>query len=103
MSAGALAVATLVALGTGLALMCCVGLLVARTAIDRLHYAAAAGTLPPALLAAAVWVQEGAGSAAAQATVTAAVLLVFSPVLTVATARAVRRSEERPAGERDGT
>jgi multisubunit Na+/H+ antiporter MnhG subunit len=101
-SAGAVAVAALVALGTGLAVMCCVGVLVARTSIDRLHYAAAAGTLPPVLFAAAVWVQEGAGSAAAQATVTAAILLLFTPVLTVATARAIRRAEERPAGDREG-
>jgi multisubunit Na+/H+ antiporter MnhG subunit len=96
-SGGEIAVAALVALATALALMSCAGALVARDAIDRLHFAAAAGTLPPSLMAAAVWVQEGPGQAAVNATVVAVVLLLFTPAMSVATARAIRRAEERAA------
>ena len=49
----------LVALGVAVELVCCLGLVAMRSAIDRLHYAGAATGVGPALVAAAVCVEEG--------------------------------------------
>jgi multicomponent Na+:H+ antiporter subunit G len=84
----------LLALGVASSAVCVAGVLAGRTAIDRLHYAGAATTLPSAFIAAAVVVKEGGRSAGINALVIAAALLVFGPVLTHATAR-VARAERR--------
>lgn len=55
--------AVLVSLGVAAELVCCAGLLAMRDALDRLHYAAAGTTVGPALVAAAVCVEEGVFSA----------------------------------------
>ena len=81
----------LVGLGVGAELVCCVGVLTMRTALDRLHYATAATTVGPLLITAAVIVREGIGSAQAlNALLVALVLLVAGPAVTSATARALR-------------
>jgi hypothetical protein len=49
----------LVWLGVAVELICCAGLVAVRTPIDRLHYAGAATVVGPALVAAAVCVEEG--------------------------------------------
>ena len=72
--------------------VCCVGLLVARTALDKLHYAGAATTIPALLIAAAVVVEEGGTQPALNAIVVAALVLVLGAALNhytahVATAR----------------
>ena len=54
-----LIVDVLVTGGVAAELVCCLGVLAMRSAIDRLHYAGAAATLGPALVAAAVCVREG--------------------------------------------
>ena len=69
-------------------LLCCAGLVVMRDVYDRLHYAMAAATVPPFLLAAAViveehWTQPGINA-----------LFVGGPAIAHATAR-VARSRRR--------
>ena len=90
MSAADLAVDVLLALAVLGEAVCVLGLLAGRGAIDRLHYAGAASTLPPALVAAAVTVSEGATAPSINAIVVALLLLVLGSVLTHATARVVR-------------
>jgi multisubunit Na+/H+ antiporter MnhG subunit len=75
-------------------LICCAGVLAMRSAINRLHYAAAAGTVGPALVAAAVCVREGFVSAQGLNSVLIAVLLaVGGAALAGATARVIRLRE----------
>ncbi|HEX5223844.1 MAG TPA: monovalent cation/H(+) antiporter subunit G [Solirubrobacteraceae bacterium] len=90
-------------------LLCAAGVLVMRSAYDRLHYASAAGW-GAALIAASILVHNSLSLIANKALATAFVLLVCGPVLGHVTARALRirergawnvRSGERPgAGER---
>jgi multisubunit Na+/H+ antiporter MnhG subunit len=90
---GDVAVDVLLAAGVTLELLCCIGVLVMRTTLDRLHFAAAATTVPAFLVLAAVLVRERLSSGGLEAI--AAVLLVFllNPILVTATARTVRRRD----------
>jgi monovalent cation/proton antiporter MnhG/PhaG subunit len=90
MSARQLAVDVLVVLGVAGELLCCLGLVFARDAFDRLHYASAATTVPSFLLAAAVLVEESFTEPGLSALVVALLLLLVNPALLVATARAAR-------------
>ena len=72
------------------AAVCVLGLLAGRSAVDRLHYAGAATTLPPALTAAAVVVEERFTTAGINAILVALLVLVLGSVLTHATARLAR-------------
>lgn len=78
--------------GVALEVVACLGVVVLRDAYDRLHYTGptALGAL---LVAAAVWVRDGASLAADKATLTAAFLLLTGPLLAHATARAARDGE----------
>jgi len=90
-SAHEIAVHVLVWTAVATELVCCVGILVARNALARLHYAAASSTLGPILVAVAIGVEEGVRSTAAAAALVIAVFLLFgNPAVTVATARAAR-------------
>jgi len=89
-SARPLAVDILVALGVAGELLCCLGLVFARDAFDRLHYAGAASTVPPLLIAAAVLVEESFTQSGLSALVVALLLLLINPAVVVATARAGR-------------
>ena len=96
MSAHEVAVHVLVWTAVATELVCCVGIVVARDVFARLHYSAAAGTLGPILVAVAIAVEEGVRSvAAAAAFVVAVFLLLGSPAVTIATARAARARLER--------
>jgi multisubunit Na+/H+ antiporter MnhG subunit len=87
----ALTVHLLVWLGVGLELACCVGLVAARTAIDRLHFAGAATVAGPPLVAAAVCFEEGLFTTNGLNAVAVALLLaLLGGALAVATARAIR-------------
>lgn len=90
-----MAVDVLLAIGVTLELLCCVGVVVMRTTLDRLHYAAAGTTVPAFFVLAAVLVREHLSSGGLEAI--AAVLLVFflNPILVTATARVVRRQDDR--------
>jgi multicomponent Na+:H+ antiporter subunit G len=89
-----LAIDVLVALGVGTELLCCAGLVVMRDVYDRLHYAMAATTLPPFLLAAAVIVEEDWTQPGINALVVAVALFLINPVLAHAVAR-VAQSRRR--------
>jgi len=71
-------------------LFCCLGLVVMRDVYDRLHYAMAATTVPPFLLAVAVVVEEGWTQPGINALVVALALFVSNPVLAHAIPRAAR-------------
>jgi len=87
------AVDVLLGLAVAAALVCVAGVIVMRTSLDRLHYAAAATTVPAFLVLAAVLVREHVSSGGLEAIAVVALLFLLNPVLVVATARAVRRVE----------
>jgi multisubunit Na+/H+ antiporter MnhG subunit len=90
-----MAVAVLLGLGVALELLCVAGVVVMRSTIDRLHYVAAATTVPAFLVLAAVLVREGPTSGGLQAIGAVGLMFVLNPVLVTATARAAQRVEER--------
>ena len=94
MSAHDLAIDVLLALGVGAELLCCVGLVAARDALDRLHYSAAATTVGPVLIGAAILVEESFSAAGIATIITVAALFLLNPALTIATARAARPRRE---------
>jgi multisubunit Na+/H+ antiporter MnhG subunit len=71
----------------------CLGVLVMRDPLDRLHFTAPAGVLAPVAVAAAVLVEEPLSSAGIKAVIVALLLIVTTPVLSHATARAARIRE----------
>ena len=84
----------LVTLGVAIELASCVGLLAMRTAIDRIHYAGAGTVVGPALIAAAVCVEEGLFTTnGLNAVVVAFLLAILGAALATATARAIRLRE----------
>jgi multisubunit Na+/H+ antiporter MnhG subunit len=102
----AVAVHLLVWLGVAVELVSCVGLLAMRNAIDRLHYAGAGTVVGPALVAAAVCVEEGVFTTNGLNAVAVALLLaLLGGALGVATGRAIRVRErgtlEPTAAERE--
>jgi monovalent cation/proton antiporter MnhG/PhaG subunit len=78
-------------LGVACQIVCCLGVVVMRSAFDRLHYAAAGTTLGPVLIGTAVLIRESVSAGGLEAIATVALLFLLNPVLTIATARAVRR------------
>ena len=91
MSAHEVVVHVLVWAAAASEIVCCIGVVAARDVFARLHYSAAATTLGPILVAIALAVENGVRSiAAAAALVTAAFLVLGSPAVTIATARAAR-------------
>lgn len=87
------AVDVLLVLAVVSAFVCCAGVVVMRTSLDRLHYAAAATTLPSIFVLAAVLVREHVSSGGLEAIAAVALLFLLNPVLVIATARAIRRVE----------
>jgi monovalent cation/proton antiporter MnhG/PhaG subunit len=93
MTVGDILVTVLLILGVGIELVCCLGVLVMRGVYDRLHYTGPA-SFGAVLIAAAVVIREGVLSQiGAKAVLIAVVLLVVSPALVHATARAARLRE----------
>jgi multisubunit Na+/H+ antiporter MnhG subunit len=93
-----LAVDGLLGIGVALELLCCIGVVVMRTPIDRLHYASAGIVVPPLFVLAAVLIREHVSSGGLQAIAAVALLVLLNPVLLNATARAIRRVDV-PQGE----
>lgn len=85
---------TLLIGGVAVELACCVGLIVVRDAFDRLHYLGPASTVGPLAIAAAVLVEESFSQAGVKSLLVALLLLLTGPILTHATARAMRIHEE---------
>jgi monovalent cation/proton antiporter MnhG/PhaG subunit len=83
----------LLGLGVASVLLSCIGVLVMRDALDRLHFTAPAATVGPVLLATAVLVEEPLSSAGVKAVLVAILIVVTTPVLSHATARAARIRE----------
>jgi monovalent cation/proton antiporter MnhG/PhaG subunit len=82
----------LLGLGVAAEVVACLGVLLMRGVYDRLHYVAPA-PLGAVLIVAAIWVREGPSTIALEAALLAAFVLVSSPALAHATARAARISE----------
>ena len=94
MHASDLAVDVLLGLGVTGELLCVVGVLVMRTTFDRLHYAAAATSVPAFLVLGAVLVREHMSAGGLEALAAVFLLFLLNPALVIATARAVRRVDE---------
>jgi multisubunit Na+/H+ antiporter MnhG subunit len=93
MSATDVTVDVLLALAVLGEAVCVLGLLICVSAIDRLHYAGAATTIPPALIAGAVVVDRRGTQPSINAIVVAVLLLVLGAVLSHATARLIAKDE----------
>jgi multisubunit Na+/H+ antiporter MnhG subunit len=92
------AVYVLLSLGVACAFVCIAGVVVMRTTADRLHYAAAGTTLPAFFVLAAVIVREHVSSAGFEAIAAVGLMFLLNPVLLSATARAIRRIDDRDFG-----
>jgi multisubunit Na+/H+ antiporter MnhG subunit len=86
-----LAVDVLLALGVAAELLCVAGVVVMRTTLDRLHYVAAATTVPAFLVLLAVLVRVHLSAGGLEAIATVALLFLLNATLVVATAQAARR------------
>jgi monovalent cation/proton antiporter MnhG/PhaG subunit len=80
----------LLAVGVGIELACCVGVLVMRGVYDKLHYTAPATTLGAFAIAGAVLLRTPVVQFGIKTLLVTAALLVTNPVLSHATARAAR-------------
>jgi len=88
-----LAIDLLLAAGTACQLICCVGVLAARDAFDKLHYAGAASTLGPTLILAAILIRHGLSAPGLETIAAVGLVVAINPVLVSATAGAARRVE----------
>lgn len=86
-----LAVDFLLALGVAAEVLCVAGVLVMRTTLDRLHYAAACTTLPAFLILAAVLVREHVSASGIEAIAAVALLFLLNPAIVITTGRAAHR------------
>ena len=97
MRASDLAVDVLLGLGVAGELLCVAGVVLMRTTFDRLHYAAAATSVPAFLVLSAVLVRVHLSAGGLEALAAVLLLFLLHPALVIATARAARRVDE--AGE----
>jgi monovalent cation/proton antiporter MnhG/PhaG subunit len=81
----------LLALAVAAELLCVVGVVLMRSVFDRLHYAAAATSVGPFLVLAAVLVREQLSSQGLETIAAVGLLFLASPLAVHATARAARR------------
>ncbi|HEX6951782.1 MAG TPA: monovalent cation/H(+) antiporter subunit G [Gaiellaceae bacterium] len=94
MHASDLAVDVLLALGVAAELLCVGGILVMRTTLDRLHYAAASTTVPAFLILAAVLVREHLSAEGIEAIAAVGLLFFLNPAVVITTARAAHRLDD---------
>jgi len=94
MDASSLAIDVLLGVGVVAELLCVAGVLVMRTTLDRLHYAAAATTVPAFLVLLATLIRVHLSSGGLQAIAAVGLLFLVNPALVIATARAARRIDE---------
>jgi multicomponent Na+:H+ antiporter subunit G len=80
-------------LGVIVELISCIGVLAMRQFFDRLHYVGPASTLGAFLIGAALVVQNGLNQQGVKSVLVVILLVMISPVLTHATARAARIRE----------
>jgi monovalent cation/proton antiporter MnhG/PhaG subunit len=86
-------VAVLLVVAVLAVLISCLGMLVMRDALDQLHFTAPAATIAPVAVAVAVLLEEPLSSAGIKAVIVAVLLIITTPVLSHATARAARIRE----------
>jgi multicomponent Na+:H+ antiporter subunit G len=86
--------AALVVAGVAVLAFACLGVLVMRGALARLHYVSVS-TLGVLLVVAAVLVRDGASLIGVKAVLVGAFLVATGPVLSHATARAIHQRAER--------
>jgi len=86
-------VAVLLVVAVIAVLISCLGMLVMRDALDQLHFTAPAATIAPMAVAVAVLLEEPLSSAGIKAVIVAVLLIITTPVLSHATARAARIRE----------
>jgi multisubunit Na+/H+ antiporter MnhG subunit len=92
-------IAVLLGLAVLVEAICCVGILVMKTPLQRLHYIGPASMVCPVLIALAIAVSKNPLSGAGlKAFFIAAVLVVFAPIVSHATGRAAlaRRGPDHP-------
>jgi multisubunit Na+/H+ antiporter MnhG subunit len=100
MKASDILVDVFLTLGVGVQAVCCLGVLVMRSAFDRLHYAGAGTILGPLLVGAAVLVRQTTSAAGIETVATMVLLVLLGPALVLATARAARRLDGGRIGPR---
>jgi monovalent cation/proton antiporter MnhG/PhaG subunit len=100
MSGRAWAIDVLLAAGVAAQLICCLGVLLGRTAFDRLHYAGAGSTVGPVLIMVPILILHGTATEGLDAIAAVAVLLLASPIAVHALARAARRAYFGEVGAR---
>lgn len=74
-------------------LVSALGVVVMRTAADRLHYTAAAFTVGPFCVLAAILLREGMTTASYDTIATVGLMFLAGPIVVHATARAERRRQ----------
>jgi len=84
--------AVLIGAAVALQALCCVGVARMPSALARLHYAAP-GALAAVLAAAGLLVQEGLNQTSGRGLMVAGLLLVATPALSHASARAIHRRQ----------
>ena len=84
-----LLVTSLLIIGVGTELLCCVGILTMRNVYNRLHFTGLAALVGPITITAAVLSQEGLSQAGIKAILITLMLLIVNPILTHTTARAI--------------
>ena len=94
MHASDLAVDVLLGLGVAGELVCVAGVLVMRTTFDRLHYAAAATTVPALFVLLAALIRVHLSSGGFEAIAAVGFLFLLNPAVVLATAAAARRIDE---------
>ena len=94
------AVDALLGIAAAAQLLCCLGLVVARTTADRLHYTSGAFTVGPFCVLAALIVREGLSSIGLAGIEAVGLLFLAGPVVVHATARALRRIDFGEVGPR---
>jgi multicomponent Na+:H+ antiporter subunit G len=83
-------IAVLLIVGVAIQLICCIGVIAMPNLMDRLHFLTPATSFGPAFIMTAILIEEKFDHQGIVAILVAAILLLFGPVLTHATARAAR-------------
>ncbi|MFC4638923.1 monovalent cation/H(+) antiporter subunit G [Deinococcus hohokamensis] len=102
MSVGEVAVAVLLSLGVLVTLLCTLGVVLGRTAYEKLHFLGPLAPLSAVMFAAAVVVQNSSTQGSIKAVLVALVLLLANGVLTHATARALHLRDQNAGHHRKG-
>ena len=92
----------LLGLAVAAQLICAAGLLLGRSAADRLHYASAGYTVGPLCVLVAILIRQHLNSAGLDAIAAVGLLLLTGPLVVHATGRAIRRIENGQLTARPG-